>query len=330
MNKEISTLGVFMQRSGEATATQSVLEFKNGTISKTELANRCFPFIKFIAGHVTRKYGFRDSLAADDITSELWLRFERYIVPQYESERGSLGALTIKTCSHLCSYEARVLADIVEYQPQDDSIENSVEIDYDEIDKNMAQNRMLAILKKNNISLSESINISHTTTMNKKPNKTSTPQILSPSTLELQELKTKSGWTIERMSAELNIPIARFSSYLYGRTAAVPENVLDLARAAVHHSNSNPVLDHLNATPMDEIVHEWCKTCGITEPRLIDVVEICEVSASTARRWLENEVKPSATALMHYQRLVNDYARIKKQRTEAPPDRGHHDPTDDC
>ncbi|MEC4723465.1 hypothetical protein RY831_30445 [Noviherbaspirillum sp. CPCC 100848] len=124
---------------------------------------------------------------------------------------------------------------------------------------------------------------------------------------ELVEIKAKLGVRHQDFAVMLGIGLPRLSSYTYGRTATVPEDVMDLARELLNENGkSNAMAAAKFDKPMSEILADWSKLLGTTSND--EIAGYIGVSGMTIHRWKNNETKPDLTALGRYDRIVTKTA----------------------
>ena len=110
----------------------------------------------------------------------------------------------------------------------------------------------------------------------------------------------------------LGIGLPRLSSYIYGRTASVPDEVMKKARAL--KAEDPHLAERMNryARPMSQILKEWEKQLQIKDDD--ENLAMClGVTKMTIYRWRNDETKPDATALGRYEQFV----RVFSERLNA-------------
>jgi hypothetical protein len=163
--------------------------------------------------------------------------------------------------------------------------------------------------------------------------------LVAPAEIEAQpDLPTKSQPKAARLSADqaelvqicsdlelrnqdyavlLGIGLPRLSSYIYGRTASVPAEVMARARQLLaEHQESQSVRSSKFRKPMSEIVSDW-------ETRLQtqcneELAGYLGVTGMTIHRWRSNETKPDMTALVRYDTVVDRWVKTMSVKPSKP------------
>lgn len=111
----------------------------------------------------------------------------------------------------------------------------------------------------------------------------------------------------------LGIGLPRLSSYIYGRTASVPVEVMEKARGLLAEEPHRRERLKRFDRDMSVILAEWMTRLAIDAEKDEDMATILGVTKMTIYRWRNNETKPDATALARYEQWIDDYEnRIKK------------------
>lgn len=113
----------------------------------------------------------------------------------------------------------------------------------------------------------------------------------------------------------LGIGLPRLSSYIYGRTASVPEEVMERARQLLkEHRKSQGVRAAKFKKPMSEIVADWEKRLGTESNE--ELAAYLGVTTMTIHRWKANENTPDMTALVRYDAVVERWVKTIQQQAE--------------
>lgn len=126
-----------------------------------------------------------------------------------------------------------------------------------------------------------------------------------------------SGLSQENFAASIDVSLAAFKSYIYGKTKEVPAQVVEKARTyqSRAESLSEKLQKHFNF-PMAIILARWERRLGLTQPRDGDVAAILGVNQTTVLRWRSEDTKPKARDLARYELAVNSWASNRLKSTE--------------
>lgn len=136
---------------------------------------------------------------------------------------------------------------------------------------------------------------------------------------ELREIMKELRLKQPEMANALGIPGPRFSSYIYGRTDSVPEEVMINARGlrASGSLAAQKAKKLFDGKEMSSIMDGWQNALGWykmpIEDRDRQLAEFFAVATVTPRRWRSGKNRPDDTTLVRYQMLVDDF----KQRQQA-------------
>lgn len=137
---------------------------------------------------------------------------------------------------------------------------------------------------------------------------------LSPDQQELVDIRKKLGLRHQDYAIMLGIGLPRLSSYTYGRTASVPDEVMKTARQLLaENGESSRKLQEKFERPMSEIIAEWETRLGTTSDA--EIAGLIGVVTMTINRWRKNETKPDLSALNRYDQIVNLIASNIRQHT---------------
>lgn len=130
-------------------------------------------------------------------------------------------------------------------------------------------------------------------------------EILSADQLELVQICKDLGMRNQDFAAALGIGLPRLSSYIYGRTASVPEEIMTLARQLRDEDpEAEARLDRFDR-PMSEILDRWARDLKVETDT--DLATTLGVTKMTIFRWRTNETKPDMTALNRYEQVVRTF-----------------------
>lgn len=130
---------------------------------------------------------------------------------------------------------------------------------------------------------------------------------LSADQQELVDIGSKLGLRNQDYAFALGIGLPRLSSYIYGRTASVPDEVMKKARALFAEEPLRVERLKRFNRPMSKIFEEW-------ETRLNpktdeDLATMLGVTKMTIYRWRNDETKPDPTALARYEQWIGEYEK---------------------
>lgn len=109
-------------------------------------------------------------------------------------------------------------------------------------------------------------------------------------------------------AVELGITPPRLATYLSGRTASVPAEILDRARQLVAGGEESiRRREHLLARPMSETVGEWMDRLGVDTD--VELARLLGLNPATVARWIKDQTKLDATALVRYEGFVEELAK---------------------
>jgi len=111
----------------------------------------------------------------------------------------------------------------------------------------------------------------------------------------------------------LDIGLPRLSSYIYGRTASVPQDVMKTARQLLVKNGRMSKKIHENfSRPMSDILNEWAQKLGTrSDTHLASLLGVVNM---TINRWKKNETRPDLSALKRYDRIVELIVNNMKAR----------------
>jgi DNA-binding transcriptional regulator YiaG len=308
MSEQNAKLDRFIQSTGEKQALAALIAFVDGHISESAMANVCFPYVQKIATVLSWKYGLSGTLSEDDVTSEIWDSFNKWLIPNFDRDYGAITPLVMKIGSRICLKIKTENSAVVEFLPNADSLDDITEIDDGEIDKNLARAKMAEILYNRRINNPTQTSLERQTLKTEIQIKEKAP--INKDSIELLEIKKKLAWTTDRIASELNIPSARMASYLYGKTKTIPSVVLEKARALLLIEADEVEEAKLFAgQSMQQIVKKFAKLAKLKNPTEKEIAIACNVSVATINRWLHGGTRPSDSQLLHYQRIAEMFGK---------------------
>jgi hypothetical protein len=139
---------------------------------------------------------------------------------------------------------------------------------------------------------------------------------LSPDQKELVDIIAKLEIRNQDFAVLLGIGLPRLSSYIYGRTASVPQDVMERAREILtEQSKANAELRQRFSGTMAEILVGWEQALG-TETNE-EIANYLGVTTMTIHRWRTNETRPDLTALVRYNTMVEQIKlRLDRANTQ--------------
>ena len=113
----------------------------------------------------------------------------------------------------------------------------------------------------------------------------------------------------------LGIGLPRLSSYIYGRTASVPKDVMERARALLaEQGQANAENRQRFSGEMSTILAGWEKALGTKTNE--EFANFLGITTMTIHRWRTNETRPDLTALVRYQALV-EQLKLRMDRADT-------------
>ncbi|WP_432263270.1 hypothetical protein [Cupriavidus sp. TMH.W2] len=137
---------------------------------------------------------------------------------------------------------------------------------------------------------------------------------LSKEQRELVEICEGLGLRNQDFAAALGIGLPRLSSYIYGRTASVPEDIMTMARQMRDEDPEAKARQERFNRPMSQILNEWASDLEIDNDAELAVT--LGVTKMTIFRWRNNETKPDQTSLSRYEQQVRQY-KARRQEVES-------------
>ncbi|WP_137925366.1 hypothetical protein [Cupriavidus sp. 2SB] len=140
-------------------------------------------------------------------------------------------------------------------------------------------------------------------------------ETLSADQLELVQICADLQMRNQDFAAALGIGLPRLSSYIYGRTASVPADIMTAARKLRDEEPEAMARREMFNRPMSDILGRWANDLQVESDT--DLATILGVTKMTIFRWRTDETKPDNTALNRYEQVVrtfkNRLAAIKQR-----------------
>ncbi|TCV51467.1 hypothetical protein [Pseudomonas sp. 460] len=130
---------------------------------------------------------------------------------------------------------------------------------------------------------------------------------LSADQQELVDIGNKLGLRNQDYAFALGIGLPRLSSYIYGRTASVPDDVMSKARALFAEEPLRVERLKRFNRPMSQIFKEWEQRLNPKNDE--DLATMLGVTKMTIYRWRNDETKPDPTALARYEQWIDEYEK---------------------
>lgn len=130
---------------------------------------------------------------------------------------------------------------------------------------------------------------------------------LSADQQELVDIGNKLGLRNQDYAFALGIGLPRLSSYIYGRTASVPDDVMKKARALFADEPLRVERLKRFNRPMSQILKEWEERLKPRNDE--DLATSLGVTKMTIYRWRNDETKPDPTALARYEQWIDDFEK---------------------
>jgi hypothetical protein len=130
-----------------------------------------------------------------------------------------------------------------------------------------------------------------------KPTSEPTARKLSPEQEEIASIISSLGYKHEEFAADIGIGMSRLASYLYGRTATVPAEIMAKARELM--KQAAPVVERWKKAynkPMPVIIKKWESSLGMdADAKGNDdiLAGILGVNPVTVYRWRKEDTEPS-------------------------------------
>jgi hypothetical protein len=145
----------------------------------------------------------------------------------------------------------------------------------------------------------------------KRPGAVNRDTKLSVDQSELVAIIDQLGMQNQDFAAALGIGLPRLSSYIYGRTATVPDDIMKAARDLRDEDPEAKAKRERFRKPMSEIINDWQELLEIDSDK--DLADSLGVTKMTIFRWRNDQTKPDVTALVRYEQMVHRFADRMKQ-----------------
>ncbi|QSH81913.1 helix-turn-helix domain-containing protein [Ferrovum myxofaciens] len=347
----------FIRRIDEVPARDAVIAYRAGRIGINDMAEVCWPYIMRLGSEIARRFSFSGTGNEDDFKSEVWITFVEKVVPRFEENwKGRKQCLTPLVLRFASRMAIRFKKDMNQVLSHEDWFDEKVgvdeihphdlitEISMDDINKAKAKQKIAQIL------LAGVDKKGYDTDMdNEKPllpgltpmsesalkdaegsvsetNERSSAAIArqkkrgldnKPDHAELRHIRETLGYSQAVMAHRLGIGVPTYSSYEYGRTGKVPEQIMTIAREelVLEERQVNTLRTKYKAD-MSNIVRRWAVMAGVDPDNNQELAALCGVSIPTISRWRNNQIKPELDALVRYEQNVTDRIAIRKKIEE--------------
>lgn len=112
-------------------------------------------------------------------------------------------------------------------------------------------------------------------------------------------------------AVQIGIGLPRLSSYIYGRTASVPKEVMDRAREVFQdQSQGLKELKKRFDKPMSQILKSWARRLNTSTNE--ELAQLVGVTTMTIHRWYNDDTKPDKTSLVRYETQVSKIEEAMK------------------
>lgn len=140
----------------------------------------------------------------------------------------------------------------------------------------------------------------------------STEGRLTPEQKRLKDIRNEIGLKLEDYANYLSITQASLSAYIYGRTDAVPPDVIRTADR-LHKEHCERFEQQrlvYEGKSMDEVIDYWCGLLGIeraVDEKWVGVIAgLVNVKPITVRRWIQEKYRPPIRKLIGYGLAVEE------------------------
>lgn len=139
---------------------------------------------------------------------------------------------------------------------------------------------------------------------------------LSPDQEELVNIRSELGLSQHVFAEKLEISKPRLVSYEQGRTAGVPKDIMDEARALLKNGGQVKADRYANMD-MPKIIAEWAKDLNVDYADDVKLSNYLDVSPEAISRWKNLEARPEPMMLKQYREIVRDLKDRIKVATKA-------------
>lgn len=141
---------------------------------------------------------------------------------------------------------------------------------------------------------------------------------LSPEQQELADIINSLGYKHDEFASDIGIGMSRLASYLYGRTATVPDDIM--AKARELKKQAAPVVERWKKAydkPMVQIIGGWEVSLGMEAGAKGNddiLAGILEVNPVTVYRWRKGDTEPS----LHSRAKMDGRIKAELERRRRP------------
>lgn len=139
---------------------------------------------------------------------------------------------------------------------------------------------------------------------------------LSPDQEELVNIRSELELSQHVFAEKLEISKSRLVSYEQGRTAGVPKDIMDEARALLKNGGRVKADRYANMD-MPKIIAEWAKDLNVDHDDDVKLSNYLDVSPEAISRWKNLEARPEPMMLKQYREIVRDLKNRIKVATKA-------------
>lgn len=139
---------------------------------------------------------------------------------------------------------------------------------------------------------------------------------LSPDQEELVNIRSELELSQHVFAEKLEISKSRLVSYEQGRTAGVPKDIMDGARALLKNGGRVKADRYANMD-MPKIIAEWAKDLNVDHDDDVKLSNYLDVSPEAISRWKNLEARPEPMMLKQYREIVRDLKNRIKVATKA-------------
>lgn len=139
---------------------------------------------------------------------------------------------------------------------------------------------------------------------------------LSPDQEELVNIRSELELSQHVFAEKLEISKSRLVSYEQGRTAGVPKDIMDEARALLKNGGRVKADRYANMD-MPKIIAEWAKDLNVDYDDDVKLSNYLDVSPEAISRWKNLEARPEPMMLKQYREIVRDLKNRIKVATKA-------------
>jgi DNA-binding transcriptional regulator YiaG len=133
---------------------------------------------------------------------------------------------------------------------------------------------------------------------------------------EIRNIRETLRFTHEEMASKLGVRMATYQSYEYGRVRAVPQDVMDRARALLDDQSYSYAREKYGSRSIQDILKEWAARMSV-DPTVSDLARMLGINKSTTSRWLDGQVDPTPYELVRLESIVLQQERRLSRAKDA-------------